>query len=53
VSSARDGGCDLTSAIAEFDLVPTFAPAYERVLTLTTTSSRGGELVAAIESDTG
>jgi putative nucleotidyltransferase with HDIG domain len=45
---------DLTSAIAEFDPVPAFAPAYERVVAAAATSSTtGGELVAAIESDTG
>jgi putative nucleotidyltransferase with HDIG domain len=45
---------DLTSALAEFDLVPAFEPAYERVLAAAATAgTTGGELVAAIESDTG
>ncbi len=44
----------LMSAIAEFGVVPVFAPAYERVLAATGTDGiSGGELVAAIESDTG
>ncbi|HWF35603.1 MAG TPA: HD domain-containing phosphohydrolase [Solirubrobacteraceae bacterium] len=44
----------LTSAIEELDVVPVFAPAQERVLAATTTDgATGGELVAAIESDTG
>lgn len=44
----------LVSAIAEFGVVPAFAPAYERVLAATETDGvSGGELVAAIESDTG
>jgi putative nucleotidyltransferase with HDIG domain len=50
----RSGRRDLASAIAEFDLVPAFAPAYERVVAATgTDNTSGGELVAAIESDTG
>jgi putative nucleotidyltransferase with HDIG domain len=50
----RGGRRDLTKAIAELDVVPAFAPAYERVLALTATeSSSRGELVAAIEGDTG
>lgn len=51
-----DGGVgDLRSAIAEFDVVPAFGPAYDRVLAATATGSTtdGSELVAAIESDTG
>jgi putative nucleotidyltransferase with HDIG domain len=45
---------DLTSAIADFDLVPAFAPAFERILAATANEgTTGGELVAAIESDTG
>jgi putative nucleotidyltransferase with HDIG domain len=44
----------LASAIAEFDVVPAFVPAHERLLAATATdSASGGELVAAIESDTG
>ena len=45
---------ELAGVIAEFDLVPAFAPALERVLaTISTPGSSGSELVAAIESDTG
>jgi putative nucleotidyltransferase with HDIG domain len=44
----------LTDAIEELDVVPVFAPAHERVLAATTTDgATGGELVSAIESDTG
>jgi putative nucleotidyltransferase with HDIG domain len=44
----------LTDAIEELDDVPVFAPAYERVLVATAgDAATGGELVAAIESDTG
>jgi putative nucleotidyltransferase with HDIG domain len=44
----------LTGAIEEHDVVPVFAPAQERVLAATSTEgATGGELVAAIESDTG
>ncbi|MGZ6119468.1 MAG: HD domain-containing phosphohydrolase, partial [Gemmatimonadaceae bacterium] len=45
---------DLTSAIVELNVVPAFAPAYERVLALTETDSiLRGELVETIERDTG
>ena len=45
---------ELAGVIAEFDLVPAFAPALERVLAaISTPGSSEGELVAAIESDTG
>jgi putative nucleotidyltransferase with HDIG domain len=48
------GRLDLAAAIAEFDLLPAFAPAYERVLAAAATDSgTAGELVEAIESDTG
>jgi putative nucleotidyltransferase with HDIG domain len=51
---APSGRRDLASAIADFDVVPAFAPAYERAFSLgdadTTTA---GEMVAAIESDVG
>jgi putative nucleotidyltransferase with HDIG domain len=51
---ARSGRSDLTSTIAEFDLVPAFAPAYERVLAITATGDMSrSDLVAAIETDTG
>jgi putative nucleotidyltransferase with HDIG domain len=44
----------LTSAIKELDVVPAFAPAYERLVVATATdNTAGGELVTAIESDTG
>ena len=44
----------LTEALEELDVVPVFAPAYERVLTATATDgATGSELVSAIESDTG
>jgi putative nucleotidyltransferase with HDIG domain len=56
-SGARHHGTrrsGLTDAIEELDVVPVFAPAQERVLAATTTDgATGGELVAAIESDTG
>jgi putative nucleotidyltransferase with HDIG domain len=46
---------DLMRAIEEFDVVPAFAPAHERVHAAmgTTDRGRGSELVATIESDTG
>lgn len=54
IESARVRGRALTSRIAEFDLVPAFAPAHERVLSLTATSTNSAsDLVAAIESDIG
>jgi putative nucleotidyltransferase with HDIG domain len=69
VAGARspDGGSDatgarhhgprrsgLTDAIEELDQVPVFAPAYERVLAAASgDGTTGGELVAAIETDTG
>ncbi len=44
----------LTDAIEGLDVVPVFAPAQERVLVATSSdSATGGELVAAIETDTG
>jgi putative nucleotidyltransferase with HDIG domain len=51
---ASDRGGGLTRAIEEFDVIPALAPAYERVSTGTATGDiTGGDLVAAIESDTG
>ncbi len=51
---ARDGQPDLTSTLAEFDVVPALAPAYERLVAATAGEGiTGSELVAAIESDTG
>ena len=55
-SPAREGGerGGLAGAIEALDVIPAFAPALERVLLATTTDgATGGELVAAIESDTG
>jgi putative nucleotidyltransferase with HDIG domain len=52
--SASVGPRDLMNAIAELDVIPVFAPAYERLLAATAIdSTTGGELVTAIESDTG
>jgi putative nucleotidyltransferase with HDIG domain len=53
--TGRDGArvSPLTAAIEELDRVPVFTPAYERVLAATGDGASGGELVAAIESDTG
>lgn len=49
-----DSGRELTSAIADLDLVPVFAPAYdELVAALATDSGDPGAIVATIESDTG
>ena len=51
---AVSGRHDLTSAIAEFDVVPAFAPAYDRVLAAPENpDSAIREIVSAIESDTG
>jgi HD-GYP domain-containing protein (c-di-GMP phosphodiesterase class II)/DNA-binding CsgD family transcriptional regulator len=48
------GRRDLMSTLAEFDVVPAFAPAYDRVLVATAEQVPvSGELVEAIESDTG
>jgi putative nucleotidyltransferase with HDIG domain len=46
---------DLTRAIAEFDVVPVLAPAYEQVLAATAPdgSARGEMLTSVVESDTG
>jgi putative nucleotidyltransferase with HDIG domain len=44
----------LQAAIADFDVVPVLAPAYERILEATASERTvGGELVAAVESDIG
>jgi putative nucleotidyltransferase with HDIG domain len=55
--SARQEGMRrsaITKAIEELDVVPVFAPAHERVLAATANDgATGGELVSAIESDTG
>jgi putative nucleotidyltransferase with HDIG domain len=49
-----DGSHKLQDAIADFDVVPVLAPAYERILEATASGrTLGGELVAAVESDTG
>jgi putative nucleotidyltransferase with HDIG domain len=55
-SAQRSSGSshDLANAIAHFDVVPAFAPAYERILAATASeTATGGEIVAAIENDTG
>jgi putative nucleotidyltransferase with HDIG domain len=53
--SGAVGRRGLTSAIEELDLIPAFAPAYERLLATVATPEGGtsGQLIAAIESDTG
>jgi putative nucleotidyltransferase with HDIG domain len=54
VQSVRDSWLDLTNVITEFNVIPAFAPAYERiVVALASEGTTAGELVAAIESDTG
>jgi HD-GYP domain-containing protein (c-di-GMP phosphodiesterase class II)/DNA-binding CsgD family transcriptional regulator len=48
------GRRDLSKAVAEFDVVPAFAPAYDRVLVAVAEDApTRGDLVEAIESDTG
>jgi HD-GYP domain-containing protein (c-di-GMP phosphodiesterase class II)/DNA-binding CsgD family transcriptional regulator len=47
------GPRDIRSALADVDVLPAFAPAYERALELAARPGAGGELVAAIESDAG
>jgi putative nucleotidyltransferase with HDIG domain len=52
--STGDRSHRLQDAIADFDVVPVLAPAYERILEATASErTLGGELVAAVESDTG
>jgi putative nucleotidyltransferase with HDIG domain len=52
--TAGNGSHGLKSTIADFDVVPALAPAYERILALIASErALGGELVAAIERDTG
>jgi putative nucleotidyltransferase with HDIG domain len=54
VQRSPRGPHDLAGAIAEFDVVPAFAPAHERVLAASTANNMSpGELVAAIECDIG
>ena len=51
---ARHGSHKLQDAIADFDVVPVLAPAYERILEASASGrTLGAELVAAVESDTG
>jgi putative nucleotidyltransferase with HDIG domain len=51
---SADGSADLMSAVKEFDVVPVFEPAYEQILAaVASDTSTGGELVSAIENDTG
>ena len=53
-TSAGDRSHKLQDAIADFDVVPVLAPAHERILEATSSErTLGGELVAAVESDTG
>ncbi|MGI8571211.1 MAG: HD domain-containing phosphohydrolase [Solirubrobacteraceae bacterium] len=47
------GRPDLASALADFDVVPAFAPACEHALAASDGGTATGELVAAIEGDTG
>jgi putative nucleotidyltransferase with HDIG domain len=52
--STKGGPRDLMSAISEFDVVPALAPAHEQLLAgIAAGNTTGGELVAAVESDTG
>jgi putative nucleotidyltransferase with HDIG domain len=54
LAEAANGRLDLRTAIAEFDVVPALAPAQERVLAAAASDGTvTGELVAAVESDTG
>ena len=53
-TSPGDRSHKLQDAIADFDIVPVLAPAYERILEATASQRTvDGELVAAVESDTG
>ena len=53
-TSNGGGSHRLHDAIADFDVVPVLAPAYERILEATAAENTlSGELVAAVESDTG
>jgi HD-GYP domain-containing protein (c-di-GMP phosphodiesterase class II)/DNA-binding CsgD family transcriptional regulator len=53
-AASAEGRRDLMAALAEFDVVPAFAPAYDRVLAATAEPVLArGELAEAIESDTG
>jgi putative nucleotidyltransferase with HDIG domain len=53
-SNGGGGSHRLQDAIADFDVVPVLAPAYERILEATAAEhTLSGELVAAVESDTG
>jgi putative nucleotidyltransferase with HDIG domain len=54
VTPDREGAAGFKRAVVEFDVVPVMAPAVERLLSLLESdTSSGGELVTAIESDTG
>lgn len=54
VRHRRNVPSDLASAIEDFDVIPALAPAHERLLTAAAAGDRpGGELVEAIEQDTG
>lgn len=52
--NAGNGSLGLKGAIADFDVVTALAPAYERILeAVASERTVGGELVAAVERDTG
>jgi putative nucleotidyltransferase with HDIG domain len=52
--ASTGGRPDLLSAVTEFDVVPAFEPACERILAvIASDTTTGGELVTAIENDTG
>jgi putative nucleotidyltransferase with HDIG domain len=54
VTPDREGAAGFKRAVVEFDVVPVMAPAVERLLSLLESdTTNGGELVTAIESDTG
>jgi putative nucleotidyltransferase with HDIG domain len=53
LTAARRDRRDLKTVIAEFDLLPAFVPAYERVLAMVAESTVTGEMIAAIETDVG
>lgn len=54
IERSADRKRNLSTEIAEFDVVPAFAPAYERLLAaIASDTVTGSEIVAAIESDTG
>jgi putative nucleotidyltransferase with HDIG domain len=44
---------NLTDVLASFDVLPVFEPAYDKAITAADSEAPGGELVMAIENDTG